>query len=233
MAGRVAYYGGIVKDGLVLDLDAAKKDSYPRVGTTWNDISGNANNGTLVNGPTFDSGNGGSIVFDGVDDYVNLSNFSGVITNNFTYITFIKVSSLKSDINTLLTNSAYGTTFGFRIYLNNYLTSDRAICLQIYTNTYYNINATNMFINNEWFMVSLVVDRVNSNATVYKNDAVIASGTIPNNFNLNTNQWRIGASTGNNYFGRYSMPTSYIYNRTLTSQEILQNYNATKSRYGL
>jgi hypothetical protein len=73
MAGRISYYGNIVKDGLILDLDAAKRDSYPGTGTTWNDISGNQNNGTLVNGPTFNSGNGGSIVFDGVNDYANLS----------------------------------------------------------------------------------------------------------------------------------------------------------------
>jgi hypothetical protein len=70
MAGRIAYYGGIVTNGLVLALDAAKKDSYPGSGTLWRDISGNGNNGTLTNGPTFNSGNGGSIVFDGVNDYV-------------------------------------------------------------------------------------------------------------------------------------------------------------------
>ena len=50
MSGRVSYLGGIVKDGLVLDLDAGKLDSYNRLGTTWNDISGNRNNGTLTNG---------------------------------------------------------------------------------------------------------------------------------------------------------------------------------------
>jgi hypothetical protein len=62
MAGRIAYYGGIVTNGLVLALDAAKKDSYPGSGTLWKDISGNTNNGTLINGPTFNSGNGGYCV---------------------------------------------------------------------------------------------------------------------------------------------------------------------------
>jgi hypothetical protein len=71
MAGRVAYYGGIVKDGLVLDLDAAKKASYPGSGTRWNDIAGGIITGSLVNGPTFDSSNGGSILFDGTNDYVS------------------------------------------------------------------------------------------------------------------------------------------------------------------
>ena len=71
MAGRVAYYGNIVKNGLILDMDAAKRDSYPGTGTAWNDISGFQYNGTLTNGPTFNSSNGGSIVFDGVDDRVS------------------------------------------------------------------------------------------------------------------------------------------------------------------
>ena len=66
----VAYNPNIVTDGLVLCLDAANKRSYPGTGTTWTDRSANGNNGTLTNGPTFDSANGGSIVFDGTNDYV-------------------------------------------------------------------------------------------------------------------------------------------------------------------
>ena len=69
----------IITDGLVLALDAANSRSYPGTGTTWSDLSGNGNSGTLTNGPTFNSGNGGSIVFDGVDDNIS---FSG---NTFNY----------------------------------------------------------------------------------------------------------------------------------------------------
>ena len=58
-----------VKDGLVLDLDAGNPLSYPGTGTTWTDLSGNNNNGTLINGVGYNSDNGGSLVFDGVDDH--------------------------------------------------------------------------------------------------------------------------------------------------------------------
>lgn len=77
----MAVSGGpdIVPDGLVLALDAANIKSYAGSGTIWNDLSGNNNSGSLVNGPTFNSANGGSIVFDGVNDYVSLS--SAVNTN--------------------------------------------------------------------------------------------------------------------------------------------------------
>ena len=63
---------GIVTRGLAFYVDAGDTDSYPGSGTTWTDISPNSNNGTLTNGPTFDSNNGGSIVFDGADDFVEL-----------------------------------------------------------------------------------------------------------------------------------------------------------------
>ena len=70
------YSPRIVTSGLVLALDAAERLSYPRTGTTWRDLSGNNNNGTLTNGPTFNAGNQGSIVFDGVDDYVGIPHTS-------------------------------------------------------------------------------------------------------------------------------------------------------------
>ena len=81
--GIMGAYAGpdISESGLVLALDAADRNSYPGSGTTWTDLSGNGNNGTLTNGPTYNSGNLGSLVFDGSNDQVNLSLFS--ITNNF------------------------------------------------------------------------------------------------------------------------------------------------------
>jgi len=59
----------IVTDGLVLALDASDRNSFVSGSTIWNDLSGNGNNGTLVNGPTFDSGSGGSIVFNRSTQY--------------------------------------------------------------------------------------------------------------------------------------------------------------------
>ena len=66
----------IVTNGLVLALDAANTKSYPGSGTVWSDLTPNGNNGALTNGPTFNSANGGSIVFDGTNDYLQ-----GVSTN--------------------------------------------------------------------------------------------------------------------------------------------------------
>lgn len=94
----MAYRNGpkIITDGLVLCLDAAGTKSYPGNGTTWTDLSGNGNNGTLINGPTFSSDNGGSLVFDGSNEWVacsaSLSKLN--ITTQFTYeVTFYITSN--------------------------------------------------------------------------------------------------------------------------------------------
>jgi len=82
MAGNVA--PNTVTDGLVLYLDAANTRSYPGTGTTWSDLSRGGNNGSLINGPTFNGGNGGSIVFDGTNDSVNLQQSTSIDVNNLT-----------------------------------------------------------------------------------------------------------------------------------------------------
>ena len=69
----IFYNPRTITDGLVLALDAANTKSYPGSGTTWTDLSGNGNNGTLTNGPTYNSSNLGSLSFDGIDDYSTLT----------------------------------------------------------------------------------------------------------------------------------------------------------------
>ena len=69
-ANPVAATPSIVSSGLILHLDAGNTDSYPGSGTTWSNLASSSFDGTLTNGPTFSSDDGGSIVFDGSNDYV-------------------------------------------------------------------------------------------------------------------------------------------------------------------
>ena len=89
-----SYSPKVVTDGLVLYLDAANPKSYVSGSTAWNDVSRGGNNGTLTNGPTFNSANGGSIVFDGVNDYVALGNISSLIlaNNQFTISYWLRMT---------------------------------------------------------------------------------------------------------------------------------------------
>ena len=89
----IAYNPRTITDGLVLCLDAANTKSYPGSGTTWTDLSGRGNTGTLTNGPTYSSANGGSIVFDGTDDIVNTSYVS---SNAFTWSVWFKTNVVSS-----------------------------------------------------------------------------------------------------------------------------------------
>jgi len=108
----------IVDSGLVLELDAGNTKSYPGTGTTWFDKSGNAYNGTLTNGPTFNTGSLGSLVFDGVDDYVNnigtTSTFSFIQnTAVFTINAWVKPSLLGTAMYFMGNNNGTTNAKGF------------------------------------------------------------------------------------------------------------------------
>jgi hypothetical protein len=227
MAGRVAYYGGIVRDGLVLNLDAAKRDSYPGTGTTWRDISGNQNNGTLVNGPTFNAGNGGSIVFDGVDDYVQ-NNFIATTSigsgNEFTMSCVFKTSQN-------LQQMLIGCPNTPRFYMSLF---NRTGVLIVHWGIGNNNNSdTSSTILNINIIYNYTYTYDGNTVYSYLNGILVDTNTIGTQI-YNSNPLRIGKYTdlaplqlsGNTY-------QTLIYNRALTAQEVLQNYNATKGRYGL
>jgi hypothetical protein len=243
MAGRIAYYGGIVTNGLVLDLDAAKKDSYPGTGTAWNDISGNRNNGTLTNGPTFNTNNGGSIVFDGVDDYVDcgsssLLNFG---TGNYTIGVWFK------------TNTSIRRTILSRFDYNNTGTIERGYYIDVlstgkirtaFESNGFNYRAadSNTLINTNNYFYATVTRTNATTINVYINGVFETSNTLtagtPSNIDAVTAPFSIGRRADyqtpafDNYFlGNVSLVQ--IYNRALSTTEITQNYNALKGRYGL
>ena len=214
MAGRISYYGGIVKDGLVLDLDAAKRESYLGTGTRWSDISGNGYFGTLVNGVGYSSLNGGSLSFDGTDDIVNLSNV--VTTNRFTLNMWIYPIPSSDNYGTLFAQASSAGIF--------YLGSSKKI-------TYYTTPTdrvtTAALIENRWNNV--VVINNGGNISFYINSVLDASTfSSVNGFTA--------AMIGNdniseNFKGNISIIN--LYNRVLSASEVLQNYNATKGRFGL
>jgi hypothetical protein len=225
MAGRVAYYGGIVTNGLVLNLDAAKRDSYPGSGTTWRDISGNQNNGTLTNGPTFNSDNGGSFVFDGADDYVT-TNYNAQL-QNFTACIWFKANSLTTIAGRLL-DKDYLNGFWLGKNPNGSLNSWGGGVRDLSFPYGRYITLT----DNQWhYIVSI---RNNTTHTIYGDGITnTISGTVSTTATNASSLWfgrenNIGPSL---YKGNISQVK--IYNRALTAQEVLQNYNATKGRYGL
>jgi hypothetical protein len=218
-----------VTDGLVLALDAANSRSYPGTGTTWNDLSGNGNSGTLINGPTFDANNNGSIVFDGVDDLfvVNLNT-----SINFTIDVVVKPDLVSSAFRETIA-AAYVVPHTDGTFILNYETNDRIRFFVNTTSGQYSITSPSSAITQN---VTNIVGTFNGfNITLYINGVQVSTTTITSSQAILTNDFRLfsrGIVTspdrgrGTAYIARY-------YNRALTPDEILQNYNATKSRFNL
>ena len=212
-------------DGLVLCLDAGNTKSYPGSGTTWSDlISGNGNNGTLTNGPTFDSISGGSIVFDGTNDYVSLSNVQPG-TNDFTISVWVYKNNNTSNDYVWDFGANGGTLsagtdilgYGFRYYNATLGTS---------SNMYTQGTIPNV---SEWYEVTIT--RNSGTSTMYVNGQSItsSSGDTHNISSTTLYIGRYGGGTGYEHDGRIS--NFKIYNRALSASEVKQNYNAIKSRF--
>jgi len=237
MAGRVAYYGGIVKDGLVLDLDAAKKESYPGSGTRWNDIAGGIITGSLINGPTFNGNNGGSIVFDGADDVVNCGDNPSInLLNDVSVNIWFKINSLTGYQGIIAKRN---TTTGYTNYGINF--SNEFNVFQLYFNTIggsnfrvLQVTISNNFAVNIWYNVCGVFEKSGSNTVsyLYKNGMLLSSNSLVGNLATVSTPLTIGSTsvTAQEPFNG-NIASTQIYNRALSAAEITQNYNALKGRY--
>ena len=226
----------IVTDGLVLCLDAADQNSYSGSGNTWTDLSGNGNNGTLTNGPTFSNANGGSIDFDGSNDYGETGQSNDLLlgTDDFTIEAFVLLNTLNSSTTILRTdggNGYNGVLFGHQTKLDCYITSN---------GTSWNIVSAQSFVasgalSNTWY--HLVLTRIGNNFSGYTNGSLVwtvnAAGT-PSIYQSNSIM-RFGAANSNGAYpmnGRISNIRIYK-TKGLNIEQIRQNYNATKGRFGL
>jgi hypothetical protein len=225
------FYGPkIITNGLVLYLDAANRNSYPGSGTTWTDLSGNGNNSTLTNGPTFNNSNMGGIVFDGVDDYVN---FYAPNLNN------IAVIEMWAKITSGYTNKMMFGWLQYDIYCNfgnmGYNTYNAGDVYGISEST-----VTNLQLVNNWkhYIFEMRSDVAYTNNKIYINGVSqtlsqqIGSENSANR-NFNSGNGRIASSRNDLYPMPMTCGLFKVYNRALTATEILQNYNATKSRFGI
>ena len=213
----------IVTNGLVLCLDAADKKSYPETGTTWFDRSGNGNNGTLTNGPAFSGTNGGSIVFDGADDLVITPLISGPSftwsawfrSNRFsTYHNIISIDSPSYML--MLVDSS--TNMGF--WSSDGLTGS-------------SLNMGPLVVNN-WYHATFIREgnTITNGYKTYMNGVFRGSANTGNWSSSNITVLGSRQYQGDQPFSGNISQVS-IYNRALTPQEIKQNFNATRGRYGI
>lgn len=222
----------VVTDGLVLALDAADINSYPGSGTTWTDMSGNTKNGTLSGGPSYSQNNGGVINFDGVNDTVTFG------TGN----TFFPLSSFTIDVTfqskgtvptTGTSPGLFGFTYGIRLNLGTtnmtFIITSGSTGFSLSTN-----DGINYRDNGNWY--NLVCQATPTNSYIYVNGALKNSRSVTwlGDTIWPTNAWNLGRDNNNSFqFFTGSIANYKMYNRALSQEEILQNYNAQKSRFGL
>jgi len=226
--------GSIITQGLVLRLDAANPRSYepPYTSTAWRDISGNGNNGTLTNGPTFSSANGGSIMFDGVNDYVSCGRQSHLENSNkFTLQSWMKRKTNTSKI-MVAQVASLSTDVSFELWSDN--------------NVYFEVgNGGNTYgfttlVGTNWQFLSLVYDGTQPNNSTrlkgFNNDTQLTlqyNGTIPSSTGTINANLVIGGYLFTNTYGDGNIANLQIYNRALSATEVLQNFNATRARFGI
>jgi hypothetical protein len=216
----------IVRDGLVLALDASDRNSYPGSGTTWSDISGNGNNGTLTNGPTFSSDNGGSIVLDGTNDYINVGSLN--LQQNWTLETICYMNSdssfsifgqgttsVNQGLHIVYTNGSRGMIYGMYGNDNDYQNNYRPV-----TGRWYHWIFT---YNSSTYAKQFYADTVLQTSPASVQNQYLGSGQL----NVGAN-YSSALSPAN---GRFAI--ARMYTRILSASEIAQNYNATKSRFSL
>jgi hypothetical protein len=222
--------------GLVLSLDAGNSASYPGSGTTWTDLSGLGNNGTLMNGPTYSSANGGSIVFDGANDYANMGASSTLNfgwTNLFSINSWIKTSQASGSYKIIVRKSTGGQ--GYVLSVDG--SKATLYLVGAWAGNMIVIRSSNNINDGQWHHVTATYDgsKNASGSLVYVdgvNQSNIGQNTLTSDF---LTSQAVGIADGTDGWGWYSGQISNvnIYNRVLLPAEITQNFNATKSRYGL
>ena len=233
----LAHSPRIVTDGLVLALDAGNTKSYPGSGNTWTDTVG-GNTGTLTNGPTYSSDDGGSIVFDGSNDYAGTSasiNPSG--TDLFTYSAWIYIDTIGGNFFSnkaavLFSGNASGRAeFVLMTDTNTAGPPDRINFSRYGGSTTGSCNLEVDMSVGVWYNITLVRDGTSSQK-VYQNGVQIGTGNVSNSFTAGTMKIG-GAPSQSDYSGHFDGKMSNIlyYNKALTAAEVQQNYNALKGRY--
>ena len=220
----IAYNPKVVTNGLVLALDAGNTKSYPGSGTAWTDLTGRGNTGTLTNGPTYSSTNGGSLVFDGVDDCVVLPSGADYETANVTFEAWVNLQDRGNRHIVMLRWS------GLSLEVN----ANRTVVM-------YNLSSegqqgafttTRQITFNQWSQIVGIYDATSKDLKTYIDGELGATRT-----NTQNTTYSVGVNkiSGNDYGGTVLGNVAAVrqYNRALSAAEIKQNFNATRGRYGI
>ena len=216
----------IVTNNLVVHVDANNRNSYSGSGTTWTDLSGNGNNGTL--NTTAIGYNKESLIFD-AGEYVTFPQYN--FGNEFTLYCFIKPSNLSS-IRTLFANSGPGSNAnGIRIFINFEDANTRTLHIELGNGSSGLLISTGAVVTYDtWQQVAFTLNKNTSKGIIYHNGIKVKEDTLSfTNYNSNA-IFNFGIMAGAYFYGG-ALANYLLYNKELTSSEILQNYDNQKGRF--
>jgi len=226
----IAYNTSIVRDGLILYLDAANLKSYSGTGTAWKDISSNGNDLTLVNTPTFSSSNNGTFSFDGVSDYAT--------TGNLGYSSHTISGWINSSM------SSAGTGADVSVILGNYAGPQES------KYTFIGIEGSGIdwridngvasfalikksaFNTNQWYHVALTYNSSTGLAVAYLDGEIVGTRSSTTGIVFDSVPFNVAYQTQDHYF-QGSVSNVQVYNRALSAEEMSQNFEAMRGRYGV
>ena len=217
-------------------MDAGFTPSYPTTGTTWYDVGPNGYNGTLLNGPTYSSSNGGSIVFDGSDDGIDGGNNSILRPSVFTQISWIYNTDGGGGQQAIFGSYYEPLVSGFFVSLlggvTRFVIGDNA---GSGVGTYADVRGTIIINKNTWYQITISYDGTTMKSYV---NGVLDRSNPYNSMSYNATNNRVGigqvlVSSGWVIPFKGNISNCLLYNRELTQSEITQNYNVTKGRFGL
>lgn len=231
---RTSLAGSVVSGGLVFNIDASDRDSYPGTGTTWFDISGNARHFTLVNGPAFSTSNGGYFTFDGSNDHATLPYDSGLNLTSWTVSVWVYLTSNPSNLDTIIARN-YPSTINYYIDCRtNFQTGSYAdpgggnndISVQSTTSCSSSVNL--------WRNITSTFNT--STMSIYVDGTSQTSASKTWSGATSTSGLTIGALMVSGSPARLTdmrLGQASLYSRALSANEVLSNFNALRARYGV
>jgi hypothetical protein len=217
---------GIVTTNLSMFLDAGNASSYPGSGTAWTDLSGNSRNGTLTNGPTYTSADGGYIVFDGVNDFVQCS--GSITATAATFVTWMRRNGPQDDFDGIIYSrgaaatgiSFFGTTNKISYTWNNAVDT-------------YSWDSGLTIPDLTWCMIAVSVTSTSATAYLCQSSGITSATNTVSHTSTTLDDIKIGQDDLGGRFFTGNIATAMIYDRALSAGEITQNFNALRGRYGL
>jgi hypothetical protein len=221
----VSNAASIVTTGLALYLDAGNASSYPGSGTTWTDLSNNGRNGTLTNGPTYSSADGGSIVFDGTNDFVQCA--GSLTVTAATFVSWIRRNGNQNQYDGILFSRGTNTTG-----MNFQVTNQLGYHWNNNINTY-GWQSGLTIPDLTWCMVAVSVTSNAATAYLCQTSGITtATNTVSHGSSL-LNDIKLAQDDAGGRFFTGNIAISQLYNTALSVGQISQNFAADRARFGV